>query len=179
MLRAAKEKFERFGFKKTTVDEIASGAGISKRTLYEMFDSKERLLSDLVMSEALTIRRSILNELKHTDDPLAKLYTFTRRASEYFEQNPFLGKVLSDEAGLFVPFLKKEIRLIEEGIEEIYAAILREGTDRGVFRQMDEEATASCIFALFRSFTYAKTLKPNGAWVQFILNAILADHKAS
>ena len=33
ILRAAKELFSRFGFKKTTVDEIAEAAGMSKRTV--------------------------------------------------------------------------------------------------------------------------------------------------
>lgn len=175
ILRVAKEKFEQFGFKKTTVDEIAMGAGISKRTLYEMFGSKEKILSDLIMDEALSIRRDILNQLKKMDDPLEKLKAFTEATKVFFQKNPFLGKVLNDEQGLYAPFLNDEIKIIEEGIEGIFLKILNEGTSKGIFRKMDEKATANCIFILFRSFTYAKTLRPNKAWVQFILNAILPN----
>ncbi|MFZ5651361.1 MAG: TetR/AcrR family transcriptional regulator [Bacillota bacterium] len=115
------EQFEQFGFKKTTVDEIAQGAGVSKRTLYEMFESKERIMSDLVMTEALLVRKSILSQLKTIDDPLEKLKTFTKMAMDYFRRNSFLGKVLSGDAGLYAPFLKDEIKAIEEGhILQVY-----------------------------------------------------------
>ena len=49
VFEVAKELFERFGYKKTTVDEIAANAGISKKTLYEIFAGKEKLLSELVI----------------------------------------------------------------------------------------------------------------------------------
>ena len=171
----AKELFERFGFKKTTVDEIAAGAGISKRTLYEIFDSKEKILSELVMYEGLNLERIAKKELVNIYDPLKKLESFTKMANDYFIKNPFLGKVLSDESGLYAPFLNDEINSIEEGIEKFFLSILIEGTQKGVFREMDQKASANCIFILFRSFTYANTLKPNRAWVQFIRNAILID----
>lgn len=179
ILLVAKEKFDQFGFKKTTVDEIAQGAGISKRTLYEMFESKEKILSELVTTEALSVRRNILGQLKKLSDPLEKLKTLTQMAMDYFRRNPFLGKVLSDDTGLYAPFLTDEIRTIEQGIENMFLEVLREGTSQGVFRKVDEKATASCIFILFRSFTYASTLKPSKAWVQFILNAILKDNGGS
>ncbi len=173
VFEVSKELFERFGFKKTTVDEIAAGASISKRTLYEMFDSKEKILSELVIHEGIYIERIMQKELEGINDPLQKLQNFTKMAMDYFSTNPFLSKVMGNESGLYAPFLKNEIQVIEEGIERFYLKILREGIHKGVFRKMDEKASANCIFILFRSFTYTNTLKPNKAWIQFILNAIL------
>ncbi len=43
ILDISKQRFARFGFKKTTVDEISRDAGISKKTLYENFKNKEDL----------------------------------------------------------------------------------------------------------------------------------------
>ena len=64
VLTLAKRRFERFGFTKTTVDEIARDAGISKRTLYQEFESKEKILEELFMFEALSVRKVILNQIK-------------------------------------------------------------------------------------------------------------------
>lgn len=171
----AKELFEKFGYKKTTVDEIAAGAGISKRTLYEMFDSKENILSELVIHEGLLLEKLTRREINTIHDPLNKLERFTILSMDYFINNPFLGKVLNDESGLYAPFLNDEIKTIEEGIKGIFLDILIEGTQQNVFRKMDHKASANCIFILFRSFTYANTLKPNREWVQFIRNAIIND----
>ena len=73
---AAKELFSRFGFKKTTVDEIADWAGISKRTMYEVFNSKEEILAELVMFEALTFRRHCKKEIKSLADMQDELRVF-------------------------------------------------------------------------------------------------------
>ncbi len=44
IIRKAREMFFRYGFKDVTMDEIARGVGISKKTLYQHFPAKEALL---------------------------------------------------------------------------------------------------------------------------------------
>jgi len=174
--KSAKELFSRFGFKKTTVDEIAEDAGISKRTLYGVFGSKEKILADLVMTEALSFRKRLMGQMKAIIDPVEKLRLLCDASRRYFDENPFLGQVLADDAGLYAPFLGNEIHRIEEGMQGIIASILADGIREGVFREMDVPATAWCIMMLYRDFTYQRTpaVDGNTAWVPFILNAIAA-----
>jgi AcrR family transcriptional regulator len=173
---AAKELFGRFGFKKTTVDEIADLAGISKRTIYEVFHSKEAILADLVMFEALSFRRSCMGQIKHISDPVEKLRVFCRLSSDYFADNLFLGQVLADDQGLFAPFLTNEHYLVETGIKEIISRLLVDGLQQGVFHPMDLSSTVECIMVLFRGFSYKPPARPADryAWIPFVLNAILA-----
>jgi len=84
VFKAAKELFGRFGFRKTTVDEIAERAGISKRTMYEVFSSKEKILAELVMFEARSFRRLCLDELNHLSDPVGKFETLFRLSAQLF-----------------------------------------------------------------------------------------------
>jgi len=156
ILSLSKKRFERFGYNKTTVDEIASDAGVSKRTLYQEFESKEKILQELFMFEALSVRKAILNQIKKITDPSEKLQTYLRLGKKYLDQNPFIGNVLNDESGFFVPFLKDKPQVVEEGIEEIMVSILKEGIEKGVFRKMDEKVVGRCIFLLFKGFTYGK-----------------------
>lgn len=44
------EMFQNFGYSKVTMEEIASGLGISKKTLYKYFTNKEHVLRELVSS---------------------------------------------------------------------------------------------------------------------------------
>lgn len=46
---AAKELFRKFGYHKTSVNEIAKRAKIAKATIYKYFDSKEAILHVLLM----------------------------------------------------------------------------------------------------------------------------------
>ncbi|MES2376357.1 MAG: TetR/AcrR family transcriptional regulator [Bacteroidota bacterium] len=47
--RAAQELFRKFGYHKTSVNEIAKRAKIAKATIYKYFDSKEHVLHTLLM----------------------------------------------------------------------------------------------------------------------------------
>lgn len=48
ILKAAESCFEYFGFRKTTVEDIAKAAGISRTTVYRFFKDRDALLSALV-----------------------------------------------------------------------------------------------------------------------------------
>lgn len=174
VLAAAKELFGRFGFRKTTVDEIAERARISKRTLYEVFQSKEKILAELVMYEARTFRRFCLNELDRLDEPVARLRAFCELSSRFFEENPFLGRVVADDERLYKPFLGNELHLVEAGIEHMARELVEEGVAAGAFRVADVAATVDCIMALYRHFTYHSSEHAPGQanWVPFILRAI-------
>ena len=180
ILTLAKKKFERFGFSKTTVDEIAKDANISKRTLYQEFENKEKILEELLMFEALSVRKAILNQINKIINPTEKLQTFIRLALKYLDQNTFIVGVLHDESGFFKPFLQDKPHIIETGIEEIFVNILKEGVDQGVFRKMDEEIVGHCIFLLFKSLTYGRNnpdhsfgLNQTNEFVDFIINGVI------
>jgi AcrR family transcriptional regulator len=133
IIEVAKEKFEQFGFKKTTVDEIVAGAGISKRTLYEIFDSKEKILHELMVAEFLFMRRFVRSHLKQLDNPLAQIITFFEIAKVYYNKNTFLSKVLSDEARLYENFLQDQIKVYENDVLRLFERILEVGIEKKYF----------------------------------------------
>jgi len=183
ILASAKKSFDKFGFKKTTVDEISRDAGISKKTLYEHFINKEDIFVSLFIREALTAREVVLEGLKSTENPLEKIRKFMTLSRDYFKEHPFMIKVLEDEDGLYAPFLNKKYRVfVEEGILNIFADILREGNEKRELHCLDTRITSYIIFKLFQAFTYAKTMPWQndetdeeaelGAMVNFISEAI-------
>ncbi len=175
---AAKELFGRFGFKKTTVDEIADWAGISKRTMYEVFASKEAILAELVRFEALSFRRHCKAEIRSLIDMEAELRTFCILWRDYFASNNFLAQVLTDEMGMFSPFLKDEIDLVETGMREMISRLLQEGIEKRAFRTLDLVSTVECILILLRRFTLEvsaqQALEDGDQWISFIIQAVRA-----
>jgi AcrR family transcriptional regulator len=180
ILSLAKKKFERFGFNKTTVDEIAKDASVSKRTLYQEFENKEKILEELLIFEALSVRKAILNQINKIVEPAEKLQNFIRLALKYLDQNPFIVSVLHDESGFFRPFLRDKPHVIETGIEEIFVNILKEGVEKSVFRKMDEKVVGHCIFLLFKGLTYGRNnpdrsfgLNQTNEFIHFIINGVV------
>jgi AcrR family transcriptional regulator len=180
ILHLAKKRFERFGFNKTTVDELARDASISKRTLYQAFENKEKILEELFMFEALSVRKAVLNQISKIIEPTEKIKAYIRLALRYLDQNPFIVSVLHDESGFYAPFLEDKPHIIETGIEEIFVNILKEGVKKGAFRKMDEKVVGHCIFLLFKGLTYGRNsshhpfgLNQTNEFIHFIINGVI------
>jgi len=177
ILDAAKKRFARFGVKKTTMDEISGDAGVSKKTVYEIFRSKDELFVSLFIRETLRVRKLFLKKVAHIDDPLEKFVQLFRVASNYFRQESFWVQVLKDEDGLYAPFLKEKYRQqVEEGILEIIAGILKQGIAKGEVRPLDTHTLSYFLFKLFQSVSYARTASIRGdeADVETMMDFILA-----
>ncbi len=58
--RAAQDLFRKFGYHKTSVNEIAKKAKIAKATIYKYFDSKEAVLHILLMENLSDFHHVIL-----------------------------------------------------------------------------------------------------------------------
>ena len=79
---AAREKFFAQGFMKVTVDEIASDLGMSKKTLYKFFPSKEDLVRKAVhfmMRQASTRIETIVKSEKPFVEKMSELLAFIGR----------------------------------------------------------------------------------------------------
>jgi len=114
--RAAQELFRKFGYHKTSVNEIAKRAKIAKATIYKYFDSKEAVLHVLLMEY---IKNSV-DELIHSNVPemdeeahLNILIMKTCRLS-YTVCNEFIGWDFIRESANSQDFLKNLSNELEE-----------------------------------------------------------------
>ncbi len=86
ILEAAEELFFRYGYSKTSVDDITEHIRISKKTLYQTFDSKEKILAtifDRIKTELSTqIEAVICSELAFTDKLKEALRVISRQFSK-------------------------------------------------------------------------------------------------
>ncbi|MGZ3776910.1 MAG: TetR/AcrR family transcriptional regulator [Mucilaginibacter sp.] len=114
--RAAQELFRKFGYHKTSVNEIAKRAKIAKATIYKYFDSKEAVLHSLLMDYI----RVNVDELVHGDIPgmdeeahLNNLIMKTCRLS-YTVCNEFIGWDFIRESANSQEFLKNLSNELED-----------------------------------------------------------------
>lgn len=157
ILDKAKDRIERFGFKKTTMDEISKDCKISKKTIYEKFTDKEDMFRCLLSRECHKTIEILLLQMGAISDPLERLVLLTRNAIAYFNQDHFITRILKDD-DLFVAFVNRKYHeMIDEEIIAMIAQIIHEGKQRGQFREVDEKIVAYAGFKLFQAFSYART----------------------
>ena len=85
--RAAIELFQTYGFKKVSLSDIASNAGVSQVTIYNHFGSKEELVHDIVKTvfqSYIEKYRAIIEEEKAFPEKLEIIvFEKTELASQY------------------------------------------------------------------------------------------------
>lgn len=68
ILQAARTRFLHYGYKKTTIDEIAADAGVGKGSVYLHFSSKE----DILLTIARDVKRSVTEQMRGIASAMAK-----------------------------------------------------------------------------------------------------------
>src|ERR1700712_1628837 len=114
--RAAQDLFRKFGYHKTSVNEIAKRAKIAKATIYKYFESKEDVLHALLMDYIkVSVSEIILNYNNNVDEEthLTNLIMKTSRLS-YTVCNEFIGWDFIRESTNSQDFLKSLSNELEE-----------------------------------------------------------------
>ncbi|MDO8952079.1 MAG: TetR/AcrR family transcriptional regulator [Draconibacterium sp.] len=73
ILKIAREIFSKYGFKKTTLDDIANAVRKGKSSLYYYFESKEDLFQAVIMKEVDILGRELEIVINRNTDPIDKL----------------------------------------------------------------------------------------------------------
>jgi AcrR family transcriptional regulator len=94
VLEAAKAVFLRYGYRRTTMGDIAAAAGISRPALYLMFCNKERVFEATLKKLSATLLEDIRTGIAETGTPMEKL----RLAFEHWAVRPFKLMLESPDA---------------------------------------------------------------------------------
>ncbi len=83
ILKIAREIFSKYGFKKTTLDDIANAVRKGKSSLYYYFKSKEDLFQAVIMKEVEILGHELEIVINRNTDPVDKLrdYILTKMAT--------------------------------------------------------------------------------------------------
>ncbi len=73
ILKIAQEIFSKYGYKKTTLDDIANAVRKGKSSLYYYFKSKEDLFQAVIMKEVEVLARELDKVVNRNTDPIDKL----------------------------------------------------------------------------------------------------------
>ena len=148
IMEAAGQKFIQHGFSKVTMDEIAEDLGMSKKTLYQHYDSKMVLLKELVVHKTKECQ-GLMCGLCDTEN-----MSFVEKLKKGLE---FVGSLYASFNKHFVEDMRKHApevwKVIDEHrrkhIVEEFSELLKEGVQRGKFRSdVDLKLTTTIMLTL-------------------------------
>lgn len=140
IIRSAEACFSEKGFESTTMQEISDGAELSKATLYLYFKSKEELYLTVCTQGLEQFGETLQEAVGREARPEDRVKAVYRAYIEQSLRDPMMFRVLQDT------FIERTRRNISEdvirkingiirGWLEYGSRLVREGVERGVFRQ--------------------------------------------
>ena len=130
ILEAALDVFSQFGFRGSTIDQIAEAAGMSKPNLLYYFKSKEDIHAPL-LARILDTWLEPLREMDEGGDPLPEIQSYIRRKLEMSRDFPrerrlFANEMLRGAPG-FYEILHTELKELVDEKSRIIRGWMAEG----------------------------------------------------
>ncbi|MFY9117936.1 MAG: TetR/AcrR family transcriptional regulator [Dysgonamonadaceae bacterium] len=131
IIQQAGRLFFQYGVKSTSMDEVASSLGISKRTIYENFRDKEDLLLSY-LKQVCEDRKKAVQELMERFDNVVEVFL---NIMEIHKTATFANIKFYEDIYRYYPnvdaFLKEE----SHKANEFFVQFLKKGVEQGVIRE--------------------------------------------
>ena len=165
--------FSRYGFKKTTMEEIARALKMGKSSVYYYFASKEEIFEAVVLYEANTLRNELTKAIKSVDSPVDKMknYVFVRMRS--FEKLSNYYNAIFDKNLDHFEFIERIREKYDREELAILRLILYHGARQKVFTVLNSEYTALAIQTTLKGLEVPLFWKKKEMNIEARLGAIL------
>lgn len=137
----AAEVFLKYGYKKTTIEDIARACGLGKAALYYYYPSKEAILAEAVREESERLVARMRAVAAATDEPRARLTALVKTRMQFMNEK-MLNENIAEELWELLPaayrvrqeYFAREVQIIEQ--------TLADGIRRKVFKPCDPSLVA-------------------------------------
>jgi AcrR family transcriptional regulator len=152
-LDAAESCLTRFGLAKTTVDDVAQSAGVSRATLYRHCKNREELLLAVVSREASRLAAEAEAHLRRFDDVGSWIVEGMLFCLREIPRRPALAMLLlPEDVGVASRLVLSSERLLEIGAE-ILQPMFEPARQRGLLRETIEiEALMEWVLRILMSY---------------------------
>jgi AcrR family transcriptional regulator len=125
--------FSRYGFKKTTMDEIAIAAKKGKSSIYYYFPSKEDIFRAVVEQEAEELKRDLQKEISKIEDPIEQLKAYILFRMYKMKTLTNFYAALKGEYLSHLDFIEKIRKKYDQNEVKIVTEILQRGIKQQKF----------------------------------------------
>ncbi len=173
IIDSAQKIFSRFGFKKTTMDEIAQATRKGKSSLYYYFKSKEEVFQAVVEKEAVELKAELTGAINRETTPQNQLRAYVITRMRLFNRLANLYNAFKDEYLDSYGFIEK-LRVNYDQYElEMFKNILTEGVNRGIFLINNLDLTAYAMVIACKGLEYHWALETDYAKIETSIDSLL------
>ncbi|WP_042476633.1 TetR/AcrR family transcriptional regulator [Bacillus ndiopicus] len=152
ILEAATKSFSLFGYKGTTMEQVAKIANVGKGTIYTFFSNKEEILKEVVLSLIKEMKVAMDATIDTNKSFTENGHSVLMKMLEFRERHVLFAKLIEEEKELRTPAVKQMLQDIEsEGISYI-ASRIETGMAKGEVHECNPPLVAYLLFKSYLAF---------------------------
>ena len=166
LIDAARAVVARVGPRKTTLDDIAAEARVSRSSVYYHFESKGHLYRLLIEQEVEKLMAVMQGALDPALPPPDRLLAYVRARVSWISSVMGLYQVTTDMAGEYMGMADAQMQDFHGMEQALLAAVLKEGVQDGHFVVRDTELLAGVMQKALRGLTERFVLDSREAYIE-------------
>jgi len=159
IVEKSSEMFARYGYKKTTMDDIAYACHIGKATLYYYFKNKEDVFRSVMNREIEIFKEKMLDAISKEKIPQDKFRIYVMTKINRIKELVNYYTTIKDEYLEQYAFIEQERRDFTNFEIQTLKNILDEGITKGIFKNTDTKITAIVLVHALKGLEYPWTVE--------------------
>jgi AcrR family transcriptional regulator len=127
ILAAALVEFERHGFRRVALDDVARRAGVSRTTIYRRFANRDELVGAVIERENVVLFADIAEELTRAKPPANYYVEAFTQSILMFRRHRVLNQMMTDEPALVLELARLHYGAAIERMAEALRVIFPAG----------------------------------------------------
>ncbi len=154
VLKAASDCFARFGYEKTTLEDIGKAVGLNKASLYYYYKNKEDIFCDVISQEVDQYLAEVQKKVKASRTAETKIQSYLQERVNVYRMLMNLHNLSMDTIRRFEPIYNDLYEKMMTREETFVADIIREGIVDGEFQKVDAPRVAHALLTVAVSIRY-------------------------
>ena len=166
IFKAALSLFAHYGYRKTTLEDVAAKVGMTKGNIYFYVKNKQDLYEKAVGYALENWRRAVAAEVDKAGTAREKFHVAARCSFSYLEEQGELRELLSKNPDIFT-LSSAEDRFYEvnQRATDMLKQVLRQGMKEGTVYPVDVDHVAEFLFSVYIMFLIKTYVKSDGSSV--------------
>ena len=163
------------GWKRTTLTDIATRAGVSRMTVYRTYADMTELLADLMMREQAALVAAAVDSVEVTRSWPDRLAIGVARMVAALRDNDLFRRMIDVDPEWVLPYLLERRGRFQDAVLEVVGERIVEGQRDGSIRAGDPVVLARTVLLTAHGFALSAPIMTDAAVGQPVLDDELAE----
>ncbi|WP_313638419.1 TetR/AcrR family transcriptional regulator [Paenibacillus sp.] len=149
VLQAAAKSFSLFGYKATTMDQVAKIANVGKGTIYTFFTNKEQLFDEILRDMMVEMKMIAEREIRRDRPFFDNLHRVLDALLEFRSEQELFIKLSQESREFGTPQAGEGLEKIENIVLEYLEREVQQALQKGEIKPCDPKIVSVVMFRLY------------------------------